>query len=780
MAKKSNLKKNNNQIYLYDIGGILKGVGSVGNIIGVGVSNAKIGNTTGIESSINSAKSYVVGANNNDSLMNEWGTFSPVNKIGSWKDIRGGSTGERITNTLGAIGSGAMAGSKIMPGIGTIIGAGAGLVSGVSGWLSGNQKAKNKALELNRQIEEANASTLLALSDKAEMIDKQNDLMAMANFSANGGYLFKNGGDTKRANFKTYKPIYDRKFYPEFLEQLQDSLVNRGWAAPQKSAILSAILHESGGDPTAVDKSGKYKGIAQWGPDRYPNTTDLGEQIHHLLEEATHATSPGWSDGGGGIPYIGTLKEGYDKFWNATDPYEAALYYNKGNIRPADPKARINRAEEAVNIFNHMKSDGGFINNQHGGIFSNGIVTIGNGGTHEQNPFEGVQLGSDPQGIPNMVEEGEIIWNDYVFSNRLEVPKTFKDVYKVKGTTFAEVAKEFQKESEERPNDPISKNGLDNFMSKLQSEQELIRAKKEMKSKNNKNKFEDGGPVGEYEEIIDALGTLKPIGITTAAVKPQDFAPIVKPKLSGRSTDFDNTLLRYAPVVGSGLGVVENLFSKPDYSGAKTIIDASNRVGNYSPVSYSPIGTYLSYNPFDTSYYTNKLGAQAAATRRAIINQSAGNRGVANAGILAADYNAQTQLGDLFKKAEEYNLAQKQQVADFNRNTNMANAEMGLQASRYNQAARQAAEEARLKGITQAVGMMDAIDQQRAASRSANISGLFNNLGNVGIDYANRADLYRMADAGLFGTLPDEWMEYLKPRANGGKIRKKNKKGLTY
>jgi hypothetical protein len=432
-----------------------------------------------------------------------------------------------------------------------------------------------------------------------------------------------------------------------------------------------------------------------------------------------------------------------------------------------------------------MKSDGGFINNQHGGIFSNGIVTIGNGGTHEQNPFEGVQLGADPQGIPNLVEEGEIIWNDYVFSNRLEVPKTFKDVYKVKGTTFAEVAKELQKESEERPNDPISKNGLDNFMSKLQSEQELIRAKKEMKSKNNKNKFKGGGPLDEHAAIIDDRGTLKPIGMTTETLKPQDFVSIVKPKSSRISADFDdtffdNTLLRYAPVVGSGLGVVENLFSKPDYSGAKTIIDASNRVGNYSPVSYSPIGTYLSYNPFDTSYYSNKLGAQAAATRRAIINQSAGNRGVANAGILAADYNAQTQLGDLFKKAEEYNLAQKQQVADFNRNTNMANAEMGLQASRYNQAARQAAEEARLKGITQAVGMMDAIDQQRAASRSANISGLFNNLGNVGIDYANREDVYRMADAELFGTLPDEWLAYLKPRANGGKIRKKNKKGLTY
>ena len=79
------------------------------------------------------------------------------------------------------------------------------------------------------------------------------------------------------------------------------------------------------------------------------------------------------------------------------------------------------------NIFNR-----GGIMHQHGGDFSNGLIFIDNGGTHEQNPFEGVQMGIDAQGIPNMVEEGEVVWNDYVFSNRLKPTKEFKDKYKVK------------------------------------------------------------------------------------------------------------------------------------------------------------------------------------------------------------------------------------------------------------------------------------------------------------------------------------------------------------
>lgn len=144
--------------------------------------------------------------------------------------------------------------------------------------------------------------------------------------------------------------------------------------------------------------------------------------------------------------------------------------------------------------------------------------------------------------------------------------------------------------------------------------------------------------------------------------------------------------LRYAPTIGSGLGVLSDvlgLTNRPDYSSANMI---GNVADNLTEVDYTPIGNYLTYKPLDRNYYINKLNAQSGAARRAIVNQSGGNRATAMAGLLAADYNAQGRLGDLARQAEEYNLAQRERVEAFNRGTNQFNSEMGLRAAIANQA----------------------------------------------------------------------------------------------
>ena len=112
------------------------------------------------------------------------------------------------------------------------------------------------------------------------------------------------------------------------------------------------------------------------------------------------------------------------------------------------------------------------------GNFSNGVTFIGNGGTHENNPHEGVPMGIAPDGKPNLVEEGEAIYNDYVFSNRLKVPKAVRQKYKLRGPknlTFAEAFVNAQKEAEERPNDPISKDGLEHVAMILARTQEAVK-----------------------------------------------------------------------------------------------------------------------------------------------------------------------------------------------------------------------------------------------------------------------------------------------------------------
>lgn len=154
----------------------------------------------------------------------------------------------------------------------------------------------------------------------------------------------------------------------------------------------------------------------------------------------------------------------------------------------------VKRANFARNAAGWKHALGGYIKDRdnmydnllesqtHGGDFSNGVTFINNGGTHEQNPFEGVPMGVAPDGQPNLVEEGEVLYKDYVFSNRLHpTDKELKESNlpkKYKGHTFALIAEDMSKESAERPNDPISKRGLEASLGKLASIQEEQRMKK--------------------------------------------------------------------------------------------------------------------------------------------------------------------------------------------------------------------------------------------------------------------------------------------------------------
>ena len=421
-----------------------------------------------------------------------------------------------------------------------------------------------------------------------------------------------------------------------------------------------------------------------------------------------------------------------------------------------------------------------------GAEWDNGITIIGNGGTHEENPMEGVQMGMDAEGTPNLVEEGEVIFDDYVFSDRMNVPNSMRSslgLSKGKDLTFAKAAKKLSKEAEERPNDPISERGLMSSMVKLQQAQELIREQEQMKKEGKK--YAHGGRMGTlfdgmgeqpqslnpYERFMSTYGQSPFTTIPSYVAVPDDNelldvarvynneAPLgtgtsmvaksargiidnsAIDNLYSTSKKKPNTLtnLRYAPVLGAAIGLGQNLFSKPDYSGADTILNAANQMGNYTPTSYTPIGDYMQYNPLDRNYYFNKLNAQSGAARRAIVNQSAGNRAAALAGLVASDYNAQSGLGDFVRQAEEYNQGQRERVAAFNRGTNQVNAEMGLKSAMANQEAALKAKSGRLSGMAQAIAMRDAIDARRGSAISANLTNFFNSLGDIGREEVMKA-----------------------------------------
>lgn len=137
---------------------------------------------------------------------------------------------------------------------------------------------------------------------------------------------------------------------------------------------------------------------------------------------------------------------------------------------------------------------GGGMHN-HGADWSNGAVHIDEGGSHSENPNGGVQIGTDSEGVPNFVEEGEVIYNDYVYSNRIEMDNAAKErfhINKKRDITYAEMAKKLEKESEERPNDPISRKALGVQMAQLAEEQE--RQKQEQKATEAQQMFASLSP----------------------------------------------------------------------------------------------------------------------------------------------------------------------------------------------------------------------------------------------------------------------------------------------
>ena len=580
------------------------------------------------------------------------------------------------------------------------------------------------------------------------------------------------------------------------------------------------------------------------------------------------------------------------------------------------------RAIFAQNASHWKHAFGGHLNTN-GSDFMTGLTYIDNGDTHENNPYEGVPMGADSEGTPNLVEQGEVIFNDYVYSNRLQVPKAVRKKYKLRDNmTFADAVKYLTKSYEERPNDSISRDTAMEVLADLANVQEVERANKEDNSDKNIsayggriNKFKTGGDTketdfnwnnlgetplwnnllgqpnpssptifnntwmptainpykgvpnyygydkpfwmndkGEYnKEYIDFINNVYNVDMFKKHLKDQfnfydnateeqkkspryaaiqnfiDTSPewyenrntiddwaisdnlfntakklavdkntgimhvgdmfaqykrgkanslmpnglfpnnlndriktpdLIKnagkeepPLYLGRS----NEALRYAPAIGLGAAVLSDalgITNNPEYENAARIEAASR--ADYKPVGFERLGNYLKYQPFDTDYLLNRMDADAAASRRAIANQSAGNTGAAIAGILASDYNTIGRLGEAKIAADKENFARRAQVEEFNRATNQYNSQGALQADIANQGAYANALSRRLTGLTTAAQMRQGIKDAAEANRAANISEFLSALGDIGYENKSMNIIRRLAESGALGGLSAE------------------------
>lgn len=792
--------------------------GAVGGVVQAGVSNAQIADTSGIEAQNKAQKNMVVGASSNDDLMSEWGSWNKVKDDYSWKDVRGGSTGQRVTNTIGAAGQGAAAGASVGGPIGAIVGGVVGLGSAIGGWLGGNRKAKRKAKRLNKAAKEANERALTSFETRAESIDTQNDFNMLANFSAYGGPLeFGSGAigyefDNRYLNNQemsaiakqrltslpnSFQALPEMNTYNAFAEggglsreknygskkKPYPSVPSGDFAGPHRSypiptkadardALRLAGLH--GNESVRRKVLAKYPSLKAFGGSLFNDVVgnnfnqSFTQGIQGMFQQEPEQTvqAANIAKDGGGI-HIKKKNRGKFTEYCGGKVTEACIRRGKNSSNPTTRK----RATFAQNARN-WNAFGGWLNTQ-GGDFTNGVTFIDEGGSHEENPYQGIQIGVDPEGAPNLVEQGEVVYDDYVFSDRMEIPDDIRKEYKLRGKTFAKAAKSAQRESEERPNDPLSTKGLQAAMERIATAQEEARQRKEAHREGNEypSMFAYGGDTNPYGLALeDPMSVEELEALMTQSEETGEIAP-------EGNNDKRQTWTRYAPIIGSGLASLSDLFSKPDYGSADIIggVDLGAEAAGYAP-----IGNYLSYRPLDRDFYINKMNQQAAATRRGLINTSGGNRLNAQAGILAADYNYGQNMGNLARQAEEYNQQLRERVEAFNRGTNMFNTETGLKASMFNAESRNAAKRARLGQATTAAQMRQAIKDQDAARRSANITNFLQGLGDMGWENEQANWLDTLAKSGVLKmNTRGEYTGGTK-KAKGGKVRTKKKKGLTY
>nr|DAH01488.1 MAG TPA: bacteriocin [Crassvirales sp.] len=389
--------------------------------------------------------------------------------------------------------------------------------------------------------------------------------------------------------------------------------------------------------------------------------------------------------------------------------------------------------KEAQDALANIVAFGGWVGT-HGGDYPTGFSEFNEGGSHETNANGGILQGIDPNGNPNLVEEGETKWDNYIFSKRLKVPKGFGKAYdlgRVDKKSYADASKKLSKESEERPFDPISTRGRDAMLGRLQQAQE---AQKYIdKADEAMNEIFD---INELGDILYAEGGgihIKPSkrGTFTAAAKKhgkgvQEFARQVLANKENYSSamvkkaNFARNASKwhdgggwlqsaglFAPALANVGNLVSDIVSKPEQA-------------SLGRMDLSPYITRrrLPYEPIDREYMANKYRAQAGATARGIVDSSAGNPASARAALVAHNYNALNALGDMYIKSDEVNRQRKKESIMFDAEQDRQLAALSGQQQQFN--------------LGQELREYDINARNRAARRNGIRTGVNTVAGNIG------------------------------------------------
>lgn len=272
-----------------------------------------------------------------------------------------------------------------------------------------------------------------------------------------------------------------------------------------------------------------------------------------------------------------------------------------------------------VSTNTYRKGMANFLNNAamggplstHGSDFTDDLIRIDAGGSHEQNPFGGVPAGVDPQGIPNLVEEGETIWDDYVFSRRLKAPKSLVKRFGLGGSkdgmSYAEASKRISEKSGAmlRPNDPISKRTKEAQLAELEESQEEKRMKIEQR------------------KLINALKSMSPDDIQGLMAQPAGMEAGMEPQLPPQGVVEEPMMAEPMQEEGmyepTGFALGGHIFDGLNGESRRTIspLAGPQRLPGIGVIFDSNLGTLMPRDMTGTAYVTgNRITRHKTSTGR--------------------------------------------------------------------------------------------------------------------------------------------------------------------
>ena len=415
-----------------------------------------------------------------------------------------------IGNGLSATGKGLFkAGASTGNGWLMLAGAGAKVLGGLTNAAFGVKYNKENIADVQNNIAgmKASANKFANVTSNEGLMNAWQDFNSGYDFSR--GYIGKNGWFNHKASKKANSlRAAQQNTYDIAMRSLMESTKKVDAANDDRVMRKFAAL----GGPLNIDNDNM--GAIEYGfmSDYLNMKNKQTNSKNNILN--TYLGTPSFNSfaDGGGI-HIDKNKEGTftaaaTKHHMGVQEFASHVLAHPENYSPAMRK-KANFARNAA----HWHSYGGLLNDDtlfalggdiqsNGTDWTDGLSHVDAGGTHEENPNEGVPMGIAPDGQPNLVEEGETIWNDYVFSNRIqpdeETLKQFRVYSKGGKMTYADLSKKLEDEAKERPNDPISQVALEANMEKLANAQE--RQKQEEERAKAKEAFEALSP--EEQQVL--------------------------------------------------------------------------------------------------------------------------------------------------------------------------------------------------------------------------------------------------------------------------------------